>query len=182
MTDALRYNDGKPELHYLDTWYNAQCEVAQVCMKGAEKYERGNYLKGQPYSQLISAAYRHLGKFGDCRQPDREPESGRHHVAHAIWNLLQLLELDLTEVRKPKPRDDRLRPPPKVREKESDPWHWLPSRIAAEYLEAHYCQSGETYEQRVAKLKEEVENLMKGDLTEDPGESSSTKSGPGGPP
>lgn len=114
-TQAKRYNSGKPELHYLDVWGDALGEVCQVCMKGAEKYERGNYLLGQPYSQLLSAAYRHISKFGDYRRPDHDDESGRHHIAHAIWNLLQLLQHET----QPNPViadgrnawDDRLRPP-----------------------------------------------------------------------
>lgn len=95
MTNAKRHNEGKPELHYLDTWFHALCEVAQVCQDGSKKYSRGNYLLGQDYSQLLSAAGRHQGKFGNHQLPDRDAETGRHHIAHAIWNLLQLLQLEV---------------------------------------------------------------------------------------
>lgn len=112
MKQAKRYNQDKPDLHYLDPWFDALCEVARVCMKGAEKYERGNYLQGQPYSQLIGCAYRHQGKFGDFRRPDIDPETGRHHIAHAIWNLLQLLQHEVgSEPLTAGGWDDRLKPP-----------------------------------------------------------------------
>jgi len=110
MADALRLDQGKPDLHYLDPWYDALCEVAQVCMGGEKKYARGNYLKGQTHSQLLSCARRHEMKFGSFRHTDIDPESGRHHLAHAIWNLLQLLQNDLDPATKEK-FDNRLRPP-----------------------------------------------------------------------
>ena len=106
---AKRYDVGKPKLEYLFTWRGALSELAQVCMKGEEKYERGNYLRGQPYSQLLNSATRHLFKFGDPNTPDTDEESGRHHIAHAIWNLLQLLEHE--QAGRGDEWDDRLRKP-----------------------------------------------------------------------
>jgi hypothetical protein len=107
---ALRHNENKPDLHYLHTWYNALCEVAQVCQAGAKKYARGNYLKGQPISQLLACAERHIMKYGSYKYSDRDEETKRHHIAHAIWNLLQALENDLDPEAKAK-WDDRLRIP-----------------------------------------------------------------------
>lgn len=115
---AKRYNQDKPDLHYLHTWYDALCEVARVSMAGAEKYERGNYLLGQPYSQLLGCAERHVGKFGDFRRPDYDiepdangkPGTGRHHIALAIWNLLQLLQHEVGQG-DGKKWDNRLKPP-----------------------------------------------------------------------
>lgn len=114
---AQRNNADKPDLHYLHTWYNALCEVAQVCQAGAKKYARGNYLKGQPMSQLLSCAERHLMKFGSPAYSDCDEETKRHHLAHAIWNLLQALENDLNPTIKQR-WDDRLRIPDEPKEKE----------------------------------------------------------------
>ena len=35
---ALRFNAGKPELHWLDAWKDAMFEVCKPFMFGAEKY------------------------------------------------------------------------------------------------------------------------------------------------
>lgn len=110
MAEALRYNTGKPDLHYLHAWYNALCEVCNVCTKGAEKYARGNYLKGQSMSQLLACAERHIFKYGSPKHSDYDEESGKHHLAHAIWNLLQALENDLDPEMKAR-FDDRLKVP-----------------------------------------------------------------------
>lgn len=92
---AMRFNEGKPELDYLYTWYHALCEVAEVCQKGAEKYKVGNYLLGQDYRQLLGSSTRHIAEFGHPLLDDYDTESNRHHIAHAIWNLLQLLQLEV---------------------------------------------------------------------------------------
>lgn len=119
---AKRYNQGKPNLHYLDPWYHALCEVVRVCTKGEEKYERGNYLLGQPHSELLSAARRHEMKFGDTRRPDYDEESSCHHLAHAIWNLLQLLQTDMTTPTDTRSKwDDRLRKPELTHEVKIEP-------------------------------------------------------------
>lgn len=127
MNQAKRYNKDKPDLHYLHVWYDALCEVARVSMAGAEKYERGNFLLGQPYSELLGCAERHVGKFGDFRRPDVDiepdangkPGTGRHHIALAIWNLLQLLQHEVGP-EGGKKWDNRLQPP--GYKKASVPW------------------------------------------------------------
>jgi hypothetical protein len=123
---ALRDNNDKPDLHYLHTWYHALCEVCMVCQAGAKKYARGNYLKGQPHSQLLACAERHIGKFGNYKEDDYDVGPGgtdRHHIALAIWNLLQLLENELDPSAKAK-WDDRLRIPdePKKEEERNIPF------------------------------------------------------------
>lgn len=108
MTKALRNDEGKPEMHYLHTWYDALAEVCQVCSQGALKYERGNYLRGQSLAQLLNCAERHIGKFGSPYYPDWDEESGRHHLAHAIWNLLQALQQHINSRGGPGYVDDRV--------------------------------------------------------------------------
>jgi Domain of unknown function (DUF5664)/Domain of unknown function (DUF4406) len=62
--------------------------LARVGGMGAEKYERGNYLKGYKWSLSTDAADRHLLLFEAGENLDRD--SGIPHTAHAAWNLLAL--------------------------------------------------------------------------------------------
>lgn len=115
MAGAKRYDAGKPALHYLHPWYDALCEIARVCTSGEAKYARGNYLLGQPYSKLLDAGERHRMKFGSFQYPDRDDESGCVHLAHSVWNDIQLLQQYLA-FEKVGPDamadwDDRLTPP-----------------------------------------------------------------------
>lgn len=54
-------------------------------MKGAQKYGRFNWLKGQPLSEFLRSAQNHLMLFGagDISEP---------HIIAAAWNLLSLIE------------------------------------------------------------------------------------------
>lgn len=91
MSDqADRYNAGKPDMSYLLEFYSSLSQFARVCTFGETKYSRGNYLKGLPLSNLMAAAIRHMGKFMQGFEEDEE--SGEHHLAHAVWNLLVALE------------------------------------------------------------------------------------------
>jgi hypothetical protein len=81
-------------------------EYCAVCEYGAKKYERGNYRKGAYLSEYLDCALRHI-KAHD-RGEINDPESGRKHLGHAFWNLVQALD-------QPSWRDDRL---PKVNTEE----------------------------------------------------------------
>lgn len=118
LVTAERHDDGKPDLHYLDPWFEALCEVSRTCTTGEGKYARGNYLLGQPHSQLLAAAQRHSMKYGSWRHPDYDGESHCHHIAHAIFNLLQLLQNDLTQGMDFAGVDDRLTPHRRTTENE----------------------------------------------------------------
>jgi hypothetical protein len=90
MSQADRFNEGKPKLSYLLEFSNAGREIAGVCEFGAKKYSRNNYKKGLPYTETIDAALRHITKFLDGK--DIDEESGCHHMAHAAWGCMALLE------------------------------------------------------------------------------------------
>lgn len=107
-SQAKRFDTGKPELDYWDQWYEAMCEVARVCRQGAAKYEVGNYLLGQTYRELVNSGRRHTGKFASYRWNDYDEESSCHHLAHAIWNLMQCLQHEMTGA---KQWDNRIKPP-----------------------------------------------------------------------
>ena len=98
---ALRYDDGKPEMHYILTFPNAMREFAKVCTYGGKKYDVGNYLKGAPHSQYVKCGLRHL--FAWWNGEERDPESKCLHLAHFVWNALCLCEMALSR----KDLDDR---------------------------------------------------------------------------
>lgn len=102
MSKALRYNQDKPELSYILTCPNALREFAKVCEYGANKYARGNYLKGAPFSQYTDCALRHLLAWWNGEERDKESEC--LHLAHLLWNVLMLLEMSVS---KPE-NDDRI--------------------------------------------------------------------------
>tara|TARA_Y100000310_G_C20478006_1_gene713355 strand:- start:611 stop:940 length:330 start_codon:yes stop_codon:yes gene_type:complete len=102
MCEADRDNEGKPELSYMLTFPNAWKSFAAVCMSGARKYSRGNYLKGAPLSQYQDCLLRHLLAWANGE--DIDPDSKCHHLAHVIWNALCLLEMAITQPE----RDDRM--------------------------------------------------------------------------
>ena len=58
--EALRFDNGKPELMYVCTFPNALREFSKVCTYGGRKYDVGNYLKGAPLSQYVNCGLRHL--------------------------------------------------------------------------------------------------------------------------
>jgi nucleoside 2-deoxyribosyltransferase len=79
---AMRDNTGKPQLSY-----NILCpkvlEVeARVWEYGAEKYDRGNWLKGQSVMSSTDSLMRHLVKF--IAGEDDDDETGIPHVGHII--------------------------------------------------------------------------------------------------
>ena len=91
MSKALRQNTGKPELSYILTFPTALKSFAQVCMKGAKKYERGNYLKGgKPATEYIDCMLRHITAWQNGE--DFDPESGCSHLGHVVWNALALCD------------------------------------------------------------------------------------------
>lgn len=66
-------------------------EVGIVGGYGAMKYADHNWRKGMKWSRLFNAAQRHQFSFWyECE--DKDKESQLYHLAHAIWNLMGLLE------------------------------------------------------------------------------------------
>lgn len=76
-------------------------EVAQVMTYGAKKYEANNWRKGLPWMRTYGAALRHM--YAWARGETQDPESGFNHLAHAVCNLMFLMEYQKTH----KDMDDR---------------------------------------------------------------------------
>lgn len=85
--EPLKYDRYKPPTALLPA--EALIEVAHVLGFGAKKYRPHGWRRGIHYSRLYAAALRHLFAWWEGEKLD--PESGFHHLAHAITNLLFLL-------------------------------------------------------------------------------------------
>lgn len=91
--EASRMNAGKAEWDYIfdfPTAVEAFCRVKEL---GAIKYERDNWkVGGKPDREYISAMGRHIAAFkaGETFATD----TGCLHLAHAMWNIMALIELN----------------------------------------------------------------------------------------
>ena len=91
---AARHNEGKTEFSYILDWPRAMAALTWVCAFGARKYKRKQWkLGGKPDEEYLDSAMRHI--FAHVNGERTDPESGCLHIAHAAWNLLSLLELNV---------------------------------------------------------------------------------------
>lgn len=88
--DALRYNTGKPPLSHILDYPHAMAALAEVAEYGANKYERGNFSKGQYATITADCLMRHLMKW--WAGEDMDDESGLHHLSHVLWNVCTLIQ------------------------------------------------------------------------------------------
>jgi len=91
-TGAKKANKGKPRMSLLPA--KPLIEVAKVLTAGAEIYGDHNWRKGMPYTVNLDAALRHIYKFIDGQ--DTDEDSKLSHLAHAIVDLMFVLEYQLT--------------------------------------------------------------------------------------
>lgn len=102
LPQGTKFDDGKLPL---DLWSPyALEETAKVLAFGAKKYEPYNWAKGIKYSRVFSALLRHLWAF--WRKEKLDPETGIHHLAHAMCCLMFLLHYEMNR-RKYHDYDDR---------------------------------------------------------------------------
>jgi hypothetical protein len=93
MSEAKRFNEGKPSLSYILQFVKPIEALARIMELGAIKYDDGNWRKGgKPDSEYLNSMMRHLTEWihGDVYDKD----SGCSHLGHAIWNMLALHELN----------------------------------------------------------------------------------------
>jgi hypothetical protein len=67
-------------------------EVAKVYGYGANKYEDNNWRKGYSWTWTLDALGRHVAQFRKGESFDSE--SKLHHLAHAVFHLLTLMEVE----------------------------------------------------------------------------------------
>lgn len=65
-------------------------EVVAVLTYGAGKYSPHNWRKGFEWGRLLGASLRHI--FAWARGEDLDPETKLSHLAHAVTNLMFLIE------------------------------------------------------------------------------------------
>lgn len=99
FNSGVKYDDGKPRWALMPA-YSLE-EVAKVYTFGATKYADNNWRKGMLWSRTFSAIMRHAWAF--WRGETLDPETGLHHMAHAAFGCLTLIEY----TRKKTPTDDR---------------------------------------------------------------------------
>lgn len=92
-TEGVKFDAGKPRFDLIPP--NALIEVARVYTMGGEKYAARNWENGMDYGRLYGALQRHLHAFWSGENKDQE--SDLHHLAHAAFGVLGLLEYELTK-------------------------------------------------------------------------------------
>lgn len=86
MSGGQKHDNGKPPISLIP---GIALELAAEALAyGAVKYSADNYKLGLKYRRLLDAALRHLLKFSDGEDFDKE--SGIHHIGHAIATLSML--------------------------------------------------------------------------------------------
>lgn len=69
-------------------------EVNKVLTHGSVKYADNNWIHVEPgFKRYYAAARRHMAAWKQGESHD--PETGLHHLAHAVVNLLFLMEKDM---------------------------------------------------------------------------------------
>lgn len=92
-TEALRYNEGKPELaelfHFDLRWLAAHTAAGRAKYPDAEPGVPNWTLGGKPDAEYLNSAARHLAALVQGEEYD--PELGTHHAAAIAWNMLAML-------------------------------------------------------------------------------------------
>jgi len=85
---ATKHDAGKPQYDLIPP--RALEEVAKVFSFGAAKYKPRAWETGLAYGRIYAAILRHLVAF--WRREDIDRESGLHHLAHAAFGCLAIVE------------------------------------------------------------------------------------------
>ena len=91
---GVKYDNGKPQWSLLP--FKALTQVVEVLTYGAKKYAPDNWKKVPNAKQrYIDAGFRHFAAYASGETHD--PETDKHHLAHAICCLLYIVAFDLGE-------------------------------------------------------------------------------------
>lgn len=91
QTPGIKYDKDKPRWELLPL--DVVEEVVNVLTHGAKKYAPDNWKYVQPRERYLGAVMRHI-KAAQCGEVI-DPESGLHHIAHAICCLIFFMWHDL---------------------------------------------------------------------------------------
>jgi hypothetical protein len=96
VSEALRFNEGKPEVHYILFYEKFAEALAKIQEQGALKYGYANWMAGgKPDTEYLNSGLRHLFAFFNGEMYDED--LGTLHLAQACWNFINLLELNYAE-------------------------------------------------------------------------------------
>jgi hypothetical protein len=87
---GTKFDKGKTRYDLVPPW--AEEMIAQVYTYGTIKYDDNNWWKGMKWGQLYAALRRHINKW--WRGEKIDDESGLHHLAHAAWQCIALMEYE----------------------------------------------------------------------------------------
>jgi hypothetical protein len=91
LMEALRFNSGKPQAHYILFYKHFIEALAKVQEHGAIKYGYANWAAGgKPDTEYLDAGMRHLLAFFEGEMYDKD--LGVLHLAQMCWNFMNLLE------------------------------------------------------------------------------------------
>lgn len=92
--EGVKHDNGKPQFHLLKN--EALLEVVKVLTYGAKKYSPDNWkLLENSQTRYFDAANRHMWQWHSGEK--RDPESGYHHLAHAISSLMFIMQMDIEQ-------------------------------------------------------------------------------------
>lgn len=98
-TGGVKHDQNKIRMDLLP--WDAVVEIAKIFTFGASKYADRNWEKGFDWSRVYAALQRHLTMW--FQGQDKDPETGKSHLAHAGCCLFFLLAFVLRDTG----RDDR---------------------------------------------------------------------------
>jgi len=88
---AARFSKGKIRHDLMAPW--ALDQIARVYTYGTIKYDDDNWWKGLRWKkEVFGCILRHIWKW--FRGEKYDDESGLHHLAHAAWNCMALMEYE----------------------------------------------------------------------------------------
>jgi len=92
---AGRFSEGKIRHDLVAPW--ALNEIARVYTYGTIKYSDDNWWKGLRWKRdVFGCILRHAWKW--FRGERNDDESGLHHLAHAAWNCMALMEYERNKI------------------------------------------------------------------------------------
>lgn len=92
---AGRFSAGKVRYDLVAPWGMEQ--IAKVYTYGTIKYDDDNWWKGLRWKRdVLGCIFRHVWKW--VRGEKWDDESGLHHLAHAAWNCIALMEYERCDI------------------------------------------------------------------------------------
>ena len=89
---GVKHDQDKPRMELISSI--AMEELAKVLTFGAKKYASNNWRKGIAWTRILGAALRHIFAYLGGETYDKE--TGLSHIAHALCELMFLLEFEKT--------------------------------------------------------------------------------------